>query len=146
MSTLASLKLTAAKRPITISPVVIRRNKLAAKLWEQIQLAQSQASGEHFQPTRLRMVRDRETGLTKTVEVPKRVRPWWWAAESGKVCLSVRYGSKVLELAKGKATIEVTDAAALIRALETVKVAVLAGELDAQIDAASGALRSGCKR
>jgi hypothetical protein len=58
----------------------------------------------------------------------------------------VRYGSKVLELAKGKAAIEVTDAQDLIRALEAVKVAVLAGELDAQIDAASGALRSGFKR
>ena len=70
----------------------------------------------------------------------------WWAGDSGKVCVSVRYGSKVLELAKGKAAIEVTDAQDLIRALEAVKVAVLAGELDAQIDAASGALRSGFKR
>jgi hypothetical protein len=129
-----------------MSPTVIRRNKLAAKLWEQIQLAQSQAAGEHYQPTRLRIVRDRDTGLTKTVEVPKRVKPWWLAAETGKVCVSVRYGSKVLELAKGKAAIEVTDAADLIRALEAVKVAVLAGELDAQIDTASGALRSGFKR
>jgi hypothetical protein len=39
-----------------------------------------------------------------------------------------------------------TRSTALIRALEAVKVAVLAGELDAQIDAASGALRSGFKR
>jgi hypothetical protein len=146
MSALASLKLTAAKRPISMSPTVIRRNKLAAKLWEQIQLAQSQAAGEHYQPTRLRMVRDQATGLSKTVEVPKRVKPWWWAAESGKVCVSVRYGSKVLELAKGKAAIEVTDAQDLIKTLEAVKVAVMAGELDAQIDAASGALRSGFKR
>jgi hypothetical protein len=97
-------------------------------------------------PTRLRMMRDQATGLTKTVEVPKRVRPWWWAGDSGKVCVTVRYGSKVLELAKGKAAIEVTDAQDLIRALEAVKVAVLAGELDAQIEAASGALRSGFKR
>ncbi len=146
MSALISLKLVATKKPANISPIVIRRNKLSAKLWDQIQLAQSQAAGQHFQPTRLRTVRDVETGLNKTIEVPKRIKPWWWASETGKVCVAVRYGSKVLELTKGKAAIEVTDAQDLIRALEAVKVAVLAGELDAQIEAASGALRSGFKR
>jgi hypothetical protein len=52
----------------------------------------------------------------------------------------------VLELSKGKTSIEIAGAQDLVPALETVKVAVLAGELDAQIEAASGALRSGFKR
>jgi hypothetical protein len=82
----------------------------------------------------------------QTLEVPKRVKPWWWISESGKVCVSIRYGSKVLELSKGKTSIEIGGAQDLVPALETVKVAVLAGELDAQIEAASGALRSGFKR
>ena len=60
--------------------------------------------------------------------------------------VSVRYGSKVLELARGKAAIEVADAQDLIRTLEAVKAAVIVGELDAQIQAASGALRSGFKK
>jgi hypothetical protein len=67
-------------------------------------------------------------------------------SESGKVCVSIRYGSKVLELSKGKTSIEIAGAQDLVPALETVKVAVLAGELDSQIEAASGALRSGFKR
>ena len=51
--------------------------------------------------------------------------------------MSVRYCSKVLELARGKAAIEVSDAQDLIRTLEAVKAAVMAGELDGQIQAAS---------
>ena len=146
MSTITALKLSNAKRPANLPPIVVRMNKLATKLWDQIQLAQSQAAGQHFQPTRLRTVRDAETGLNKTIQVPRRIKPWWWSSDTGQVCVSVRYGSKVLELARGKAAIEVSDAQDLIRTLEAVKAAVIAGELDAQIQAASGALRSGFKK
>ena len=102
MSVLTNLKLVAAKKPAKQPPVVQRRNKLSNKLWEQVQLARAQKSGETFLPTRMRSVRDPETGLRKDVEVPKRVKPWWFVADNGKVCLSVKYGAKVLELAKGK--------------------------------------------
>ena len=54
----------------------------------------------------------------------------------------MRYGAKVIELAKGKSAIEVASPDALIEALEAVNAAVLAGELDAQIEAVSGQLRS----
>ena len=43
----------------------------------------------------------------------------------------------MIELAKGKYSIEVADEEALITALETVKRTVEVGELDAQINAAS---------
>jgi hypothetical protein len=45
-----------------------------------------------------------------------------------------------------KTSIVIGGAQDLVPELETVKVAVLAGELDSQIEAASGALRSGFKR
>jgi hypothetical protein len=48
----------------------------------------------------------------------------------------------VLELAKGKNSIEVGTVAELLPVLETVKKCVEAGELDAQIDAASAAVRA----
>jgi hypothetical protein len=79
------------------------------------------------------------------MEVPKRIKPWWFVAESGKVCFSVRYGSWTLELAKGKPSVEVANADELIQALETIKRAVEAGELDTQIETASASLRSGFK-
>ncbi len=43
----------------------------------------------------------------------------------------------MIELAKGKYSIEVADEEALITALETVKRTVEVGELDAQINVAS---------
>ena len=55
-------------------------------------------------------------------------------------------GTKVIELAKGKHSVEVENAQALVKALELVKQAVEAGELDAQIESASGALKLGFKK
>lgn len=51
--------------------------------------------------------------------------------------VSIRYGTQMIELAKGKYSIEVESAQALIKALETVKQAVESGELDNQITNAS---------
>jgi len=146
MSALTSLKLVSAKKPTNIPPVVLRRNKLSAKLWEQIELARGQTTGKPFVVIKNRTIKDSETGLRKVVEVPKRLRPWWWISESGKVCVSVRYGSKVLELSKGKSAVEVASPEDLIKTLETVRSAVEAGDLDVQIEAASGALKAGFRQ
>ena len=78
--------------------------------------------------------------------MPKRIRPWWFVTENGKVCVSIRYGSWTLELAKGKPSVEVASADELVVALETIKRAVEAGELDTQIEIASAGLKSGFKK
>lgn len=137
MSTLDGLKLSNSKKPTHIPQVVFRRNKLSSKLWEQIQLAKSQIEGTTFAVKKFRTVKDTETGLRKSVEVNKRIREWWFKNEQGKVCVSIRYGTQMIELAKGKYSIEVESAPALIKALELVKQAVEAGELDIQIANAS---------
>lgn len=141
MSALNSLKLVAAKRPQSASPVVQRRNKLSKQLFEQIELAKCTADSRAYAPIRLRTLKDKHTGERKTVEAVKRVKQWWFVADSGRMCLQVRYGSKVMELAKGKNSIDVGNAAELVGVLETVKRCVESGELDAQIEAASAAVR-----
>ena len=146
MSTLDSLKLTTAKKPTHIPAIVFRRNKLSSRLWEQIQLAKSQIEGTTFVVKKFRSIKDRETGLRRQVEIPKRIREWWFRNDAGKVCVSVRYGTKVIDLAKGKHSVEVENALALVKALETIKSAVEQGELDTQIEAASGALKLGFKK
>lgn len=143
MNTLNTLKLVTSKRPGDQPPVLQRRNRLIAKIWEQTQLARSQQDGTTFAPVVFRSMKNIETGERSNVEKTKRVKPWWWTAENGKVCLNVKYGSKVLELAKGKAAIEVGTLADLVPTLDTLKAAVAAGELDAQIEAMSSTLRSG---
>ena len=146
MSTLSTLKLVATKKPQQMPSIQLHRNKLSSKLWEQIQLARSQINGQPFVVTRFRSVKDRDTGLRKQVEMPKRIRPWWFVTENGKVCVSIRYGSWTLELAKGKPSVEVASADELVVALETIKRAVEAGELDTQIETASAGLKSGFKK
>lgn len=143
MNTLTSLKLVAAKRPSDIPPVVKRRNRLIAKIWEQTELAKAARDGKAYAPLHTRTVKDRETGDVRRVEAPKRIKAWWFTADTGKVCLIVKYGAKVLELAKGKSAIEVGTIAELIPTLDILKAAVAAGELDAQIDTASDTLRAG---
>lgn len=140
MSTLNALKLSTAKKTLNTTPVVHRRNKLGKKLWEQIQLAQAHLAGKQFTTTRFQTVRD-EDGVRRSVEVAKRVRAWWWNSDNGKIALNVRYGARVVELAKGKSTIEVAAPTDLIPTLELIKKAVEAGELDTQIETASIKLR-----
>lgn len=146
MSAFSNLKFVAAKKQRHIPPVQVRRNKLSGKLFEQIQLAKSHAEGTEFQVMKERSYLDKETGLRKRMSVPKRIKPWWFVSESGKVCFSVKYGSWTIELAKGKPSVEVNSPEELVKALETVKEAVEAGELDTQIETASESLRSGFKQ
>ena len=146
MSTLDTLKLVAVKKPTHMPTVVIRRNKLASKVWEQIELAKSQIEGTKFEVKKYRSYTDKETGLRKQIEVPKRIREWWFRNEQGKVCVAIKYGTRVLELAKGKHSIEVASADELIKALELVKQAVECGELDTQLEQASGSVRKSFKK
>jgi GTP-dependent phosphoenolpyruvate carboxykinase len=146
MSALAGLKLVAAKRSAQATPAVQRRTKLLKKIAEQIALAKARAEGRQYTATRMRNVKDAETGVTKAVEMPKRVREWWWTAENGKTVFALRYGAKSVEFAKGKMAVEVGNGDELIAALDVLKRAVEAGELDAQIESASTALRAGFKK
>lgn len=146
MSILNSLKLVSANKAPRVNGVQRQRNKLVMKLDEQIEMATAKQSGQSYMPTQLKSIKNPSTGQKVVVEGYKRVRPWFWISAAGGFVFNVRYGSKVIELSKGKNAVEVADLAALIDALAMVKQAVLAGELDAEIEKASGALRSGFKK
>jgi hypothetical protein len=143
MGTLTSLKLVAAKSGNYVEPVKQRRNKMAKRMAEQIQLAKAQQDGTQFKVTKIRTTTDKETGERKQVELAKRVKAWWFVADNGKTAIAVRYGARVLELAKGKFAVEVASSAEIVATLELIKSAVEAGELDAQLEATAGKLRKG---
>ena len=70
-------------------------------------------------------------GITAMVAmIEKRVTPWWMEDGTGKIALTVRYGSKPIEFEKGKAAILLPNKVALVGTLDTVMAAVRAGELD----------------
>jgi hypothetical protein len=143
MTSFSKLKLVSSKKERNVSPIIARRNKLAGKIDEQLLFATAQRDGEIYAPKRLKNVIDKETGERKTVESVKRVKEWYWTNSTGKIHLSVRYGSKTLELAKGKNAIELNTGDELLTTLATIKEAVIAGELDDAISQASEKLKAG---
>ena len=143
MSGLNALKLVQAKREKANSPQHARRQKLSIKLAEQIQLAKAQQAGTEFAPVRIRSIMDEATGLSRKVEVPKRLKPWWWKDEKGKFCITVRYGARTLEIVEGKNAIETENIADVIASLQVIRSAVDAGELDRRIDAVMGQAKAG---
>ena len=143
---LNTLKLTAARKLRTMPDVVKRRNKLLNKLGEQRALAAAMQTGAHYNPKRLRSFKDADTGARIVKEVPVRIKPWFWTGEKGEMLLAVQYGSRQIELSKGKAAIEVGTEASLLNVLDTVIAAVQNGELDVQIESASTKLREGFKK
>jgi hypothetical protein len=143
MSGLSALKLVQAKREKGNSPQHVRRQKLSAKLAEQIQLAKAQQSGTEFSPVRVRTVKDEVTGQNRKVEVPKKLKPWWWTDDKGKLCITVRYGARTLEIVEGKNAIETDSIADVITSLQVIRTAVDSGELDKRIDAVMGQVTAG---
>ena len=142
MSFIAKFKLVASKRERNLSPIVVRRNKLASKIEEQLQLATAQKEGRLYAPKRIKTVTN-DAGERVAIETTKRVKEWFWTTPANKINLSVRYGSKTLELAKGKNAIELSTGDELLATLSLLKDAVIAGELDEAITNASDKLRAG---
>ena len=92
-------------------------------------------------------------GLTKQAAEVKRFeqghwtpRNWFWADDSGKFYLEVRYAKKPLPIGDGKSAIlcqSLEDVAAKIDQLKTM---IRSGDLDQQIEAASEAIRTRFKK
>jgi hypothetical protein len=143
MSTLSTLKLVTGKKNTTVNPIIHRRNKLLAKLQEQLQLCEARKSGQNYAPKRLKTITNKVTGERATVETVKRVKEWFWQADNGRIALSIKYGSKTLPLnKKGANAVEVANGNELIAALKTLQHAVANGELDEAIAEVSAATRT----
>ena len=143
MTALSSFELTTSKKDIKASPIVHRRNKLVAKIHEQLELCEAKMNGQLYAPKKLRTYINKQTGERMTVEAVKRIKEWHWTAPDGLIHLSVKYGSKVLPLSSdGSNAIVCANKDALVQALKTLKVAVLDGELDEAITKASNFTKS----
>ena len=147
MPVLSSFELTTSKKTTKASPIVHRRNKLVAKIHEQLELCEAKKNGQLYAPKKLRTYVNKQTGERMTVEAVKRIKEWYWTAPDGLIHLSVKYGSKVLPLAAdGSNAIVCANTDALIYVLKTLKTAVLDGELDAAITEASNFTKSSFNR
>ena len=134
MSFIKTLTLTVVPRNNVVSPEKHRRSKLVAHLQEQLSMAKADAEGTTFavKKRRWELTEDGKKFLT---EVDKRLKKWWVVNNDGSIVLGVRWGSKLMELDKGKTGIAVDSIKTLIDVLEKLIVAVDAGELDTSINA-----------
>ncbi|MEI6180739.1 MAG: hypothetical protein WCP31_08290, partial [Chloroflexales bacterium] len=72
MTGLAGLKLTAARKPQNIPPVLLRRNKMCKRIAEQIELARALQAGGTFSPKRLKTVKDADGNKKAAYSTPFR--------------------------------------------------------------------------
>jgi transcriptional/translational regulatory protein YebC/TACO1 len=143
MTALTSLKLVTSKKHQSVSPVVHRRNKLIAKVHQQLELCEAQQAGNVYAPKRLKTFVNKQTGERMTTEVVKRVKEWFWIGDNGKINLAVKYGAKTLPLnKKGANAIELASGDELIATLKTLKQVIANGELDDAITEVSTATRA----
>ena len=148
MSTaLSTLKFVNAKRLVSkTDPTQFRRQKMIKKLDEQIEMASALVEGRLPLITRSRRVRDSETNERQLVESATSVRQWWFISETGKTAVQLRYGSRVITLAKNRNAVEVSGNSELLAVLQTLKTAVAAGELDQEIAVAADMVRARFKK
>jgi len=122
----------------------MRRDKLTGKIAEQIAAAQASVTGEHYSVKRVRRVKT-DDGVKLQERVGK-FRQWFRQLDDKRWAVVLMYGSRQLEFAKGKNAVEAGSMAAVITVLETLRRAVLAGELDTQLEQAAVALKRGFKK
>ena len=144
-ATISGFKLVTSTKHQTVAPIVHRRNKLVAKLDEQLALCEAQKAGNTYAPKRLKTVTNKQTGERMTVETVKRVKEWFWTNDAGKINLSIKYGAKTLVLNKKTRAncIELNSVDELLTVLKAIKLDVLNGVLDDAIAEVSTATKAG---
>ena len=107
-------------------PVMKRREKMLSQLEQQRNLAMDPG----YTIVQQRWVKD-ENGVKQPVERHKQIKRWWLRNGMGDCLLIIRYGSRVLELQKGKAAIDTGGEANLVAVIEEIMRMTKEGELDA---------------
>ena len=116
--------------------IIKRRNKLILQLHGQLEFMQAESVERKYLMVRRRNVKNVVTDEYTEAMVSKKPRAWYWTADDGKLYLNLRYGSRVLEFAKGKSAIEDSERRQLVTTIEALKQTVAAGEVDIQLTAA----------
>jgi hypothetical protein len=133
------LKLIAKNRPTAVErrkrdprSVVIETIDL------QVKAIEAEQKGETFTVPRERYVSVAEGGRDRRIKttVQAKPKPWWWQ-EGGVYFVQPRFGTHLIEIAEGKATVECGKALDdVIKVLQELRRMVENGDLDDPINAA----------
>jgi hypothetical protein len=130
---LADVKLVSAVRPTFQDLVTLKRSKFISRVSEQLEIANHLMKGEQIPFTSFHD--------PVSLKRPRKVSPWWWTDKDGKYLLTIKYGSKVIELAKGKPAVQAETLDQIIEVLKCLKLATSNGELDLHLTQASELIR-----
>jgi len=130
---LADVKLVSAVRPTFQDPVALKRTKFISRVSEQLEIANLLMKGEQIPLTSFHD--------PVSLRRPRKVSPWWWTDKDGKYLMTIKYGSKVIELAKGKSAVQAETLDQIIELLKSLKLATSNGELDLHLTQASELIR-----
>lgn len=133
MTNLSKLTVKSVTRVSKQDPVKQRRQKLIAGIEEQLNVAAAALKGESYEVKRKYWGKN-EHGEKVFVDRMRKVRPWFFEQDGGWY-VQGRYGNKVLALGKGNAVF-VKALKDVQGALQALKVATEAGELDEAVEAA----------
>ena len=133
MIQLADVKLVSAVRPTFQDPVALKRSKFISSVYEQLEIANLLMKGEQIPFTSFHD--------PVSLKRPRKVSPWWWTDKDGKYLMTIKYGSKVIELAKGKTAVQAETLDQIIEVLKSLKLATSNGELDLHLTQASELIR-----
>lgn len=134
MSILSKLTLTATSPRQPITPLARKRIKLLNRIELQINSAEAEMRDEQFMEEIKRWVRNEETGDKTLVTTERPVRKWWWKNQHGAWMVSLRDGNRLVPLGDDNTSVEVGDIEQMVATLETLRDAVIAGELDVQLE------------
>ncbi len=146
MSILSSLTLSdTSKRTDNVDPTVHLRRKMAAALDHQIAGAISETKGEAYVvEVEKWIVTDAVTGSKERRKVQKPLRRMWYRNASDSILVELRFANKPIQIG-GKPSIVVGTLDKLVPTLQTVRKAVMAGELDAALKAAADSRKRSLK-
>ena len=130
MSGLKAFNIVAMPKNLHSDPILKRRGKMLAQLEQQ----QSLANDAGYMLIVQKWKRNAE-GVKELVEHRKRLKRWWLTDAAGDTLFVMRYGSRPLEIDKGKTAINVGKKENLIPVIDALITAVRNGELDEAVKA-----------
>lgn len=134
MSNLSKLTLTTTTPNQPLTALAHKRIKLIRKLDQQLLAAECASEGmEHTEEIK-RWVKSEQTGEKELITQSRQVKKWWWANEHGALMLTLKDGNKIIPLDDNHKSVEVGGIGDLAGTIETVRAAVIAGELDNQLN------------
>lgn len=130
MAHLSKLTLSATSPREPQTPLARKRIKLLRRMDQQIEAAEAELRDEQFMEEIKRWVRDEETGDEQLIAKERPVRKWWWQNQHGSWMISLRDGNRLIPLGDKNTSVEVGAMEQMVMTLETLRDAIIAGELD----------------